>query len=209
MKILNNSIIKGIKNQRTFCMVKPDGVVRGLTGEIIRRIELSGMKIVALKMVQADKDRILKHYPMSDQAWIDKLGDKGISAFSDLNLDIKDFFGTDNKSEVGKSVADTLVDYMTSAPVVCMIVEGIQAVDMIRKLAGHTLPFKADMGTIRGDFSVDSPSIANLEGRAIHNIFHASETLQEAQSEINLWFDSIEQTNYVRTGEEIMFSKTY
>jgi nucleoside-diphosphate kinase len=209
---MNNSqhpTIQGIKNQRTYCMIKPDGVLRGLTGEIIRRIELSGLKIVALKMVQADREMIIKHYPMSDQAWVDRLGDKGLNTFSDLDLDAREFLGTDNKSEVGKSVADALIDYMTSAPVVCMIVEGVQAIDMVRKLAGHTLPFKADMGTIRGDFSVDSPAVANVEGRAIHNLFHASETPQEAQNEINLWFGDSAEIKYTRTGEEVMYSKTY
>jgi nucleoside-diphosphate kinase len=209
---MNNSehpTIQGIKNQRTYCMIKPDGVLRGLTGEIIRRIELSGLKIVALKMVAADRKMIIKHYPMSDQAWVDRLGDKGLSTFSDLSLDAKDFLGTNDKSVIGKSVADALIDYMTSAPVVCMIVEGVQAIDMIRKLAGHTLPFKADMGTIRGDFSVDSPAIANVEGRAIHNLFHASETPEEAQNEINLWFGGDEEITYVRTGEKVMYSKTY
>ncbi|MBC7472026.1 MAG: nucleoside-diphosphate kinase [candidate division SR1 bacterium] len=209
MNTQNNLVIKGIKNQRTYCMIKPDGVVRGLTGEIIRRIELSGLKIVALKMVKANKDMILKHYPVSDQSWVDKLGDKGLSTFSDLDLDINEFLGMNNKSEVGKSVADALVDYMTSAPIVCMIVEGVQAVDMVRKLAGHTLPFKADMGTIRGDFSVDSPVVANIEGRAIHNLFHTSETIQEAQNEINLWFSDSNEINYTRAGEDIMYSKTY
>ena len=190
-------------------MIKPDGVLRGLTGEIIRRIELSGLKIIALKMVQADREMIIKHYPMSDQAWVDRLGDKGLNTFSDLELDAKEFLGTDNKSEIGRTVADSLVDYMTSAPIVCMIVEGLQAIDMVRKLAGHTLPFKADMGTIRGDFSVDSPTIANVEGRAIHNLFHASETPQEAQNEIKLWFGQSEEIRYTRTGEEVMYSKTY
>ena len=209
MRTSQHPTIQGIKNQRTYCMIKPDGVLRGLTGEIIRRIELSGLKIIALKMVQADREMIIKHYPMSDQAWVDRLGDKGLNTFSDLELDAKEFLGTDNKSEIGRTVADSLVDYMTSAPIVCMIVEGLQAIDMVRKLAGHTLPFKADMGTIRGDFSVDSPTIANVEGRAIHNLFHASETPQEAQNEIKLWFGQSEEIRYTRTGEEVMYSKTY
>jgi nucleoside-diphosphate kinase len=205
----NHPTIQGIKNQRTYCMIKPDGVQRGLTGEIINRVEKSGLKVVAMKMVQASREQIIAHYPMSDQAWVDRLGDKGLNTFTDLSLDAKEFFGTDNKSEIGKSVAEALVSYMTSGPVVCMVVEGIQAIDMVRKLAGHTLPFKADMGTIRGDYSVDSPAIANVEGRAIHNLFHASETAQEAASEIKLWFDQEVAINYSRAGEDVMYSKTY
>lgn len=189
-------------------MVKPDGVMRGLIGEIISRIEKSGLKIVALKMVEATEEQIIAHYPMSDQAWLDRLGDKGLSTFTDLKLNAKEILGTDDKSVIGKGVAQTLIKYMTSGPVLCMVVEGIQAIDMVRKLAGHTLPFKAEMGTIRGDFSVDSPAIANLENRSIHNLFHASENEEEAANEIKLWFDDI-SLSYARTGEDVMYSRTY
>jgi nucleoside-diphosphate kinase len=202
------NIIHKIKKQQTFCMIKPDGVMRGLIGEIIARIEKNGLKIVALKMVKATENQITSHYPMNDQTWVDRLGDKGLDTFKALNLDVKSILGTDSKSEIGKNVAQTLVKYMTSGPVVAIIVEGIQAIDMVRKLAGHTLPFKAEMGTIRGDFSVDSPAVANLEGRAIHNLFHASETEEEAKNEIKLWFGD-EKYDYIRTGQEVMYNKTY
>jgi len=146
---------------------------------------------------------------MSDQAWVDRLGEKGLSTFEAMDLPAKEFLGTDDRSEIGKSVANSLIDYMTSAPVVCMIIEGPQAIDMVRKLAGHTLPFKAEMGTIRGDFSNDTPAIANVEGRAIHNLFHASEIAEEAAHEIKLWFGQDAGLAYSRTGEDIMYSKTY
>ena len=205
---MNHPRIKGIRYQRTFCMVKPDGVMRGLTGEIIKRIEKVGLKIVGLKMITATKEQIIKHYPMSDQAWVDRLGDKGLSTFSDLSLDPVEFMGTADRSKIGKMVTGALVKYMTSGPVVIMMVEGIQAIDMVRKLAGHTLPFKADMGTIRGDFSVDSPAVANVEGRSIHNLFHASENEVEAASELKLWFnnDVKDIHTYDRSEEGVMYS---
>jgi nucleoside-diphosphate kinase len=202
-------VIKGIKKQRTFCMIKPDGVARGLIGEIVLRLEKAGLKVVSMEMRQATEAQVRAHYPMSDQAWVDRLGDKGLSTFEGLQLDAKEFLGTNDRSEIGHNVAESLVAYMTSGPVVVMIVEGIQAVDMVRKLAGHTLPFKADMGTIRGDFSVDSPAIANVEGRAIHNLFHASETQEEAANEMKLWFGEEVAMDYIRTGEDVMYSKTY
>ena len=86
-----------------------------------------------------------------------------------------------------------------------MVIEGIHSIDMVRKLAGHTLPVFAEMGTIRGDYSVDSPSVANVERRAIHNIMHASETPEEANNEINLWFKPEEIHSYKRAEEDIMF----
>jgi len=203
---MNHPKIQAILKQRTFCIVKPDAVMRGLTGEIIKRIEKVGLKIVAIKMVRASKDMIVKHYPMNDQAWVDRLGDKGLSTFTDLELDAAEFLGTADRSKVGKAVTEALVKYMTSGPVVCMIVEGIQAIDMVRKLAGSTLPFKAEMGTIRGDFSVDSPAVANVEGRSIHNLFHASENPKEAQNEIKLWFKDSEIQEYDLSADGVMYS---
>jgi nucleoside-diphosphate kinase len=205
----DHPVIKGIREQQTFAMIKPDGVARGLIGEILVRIEKAGLKVVAMKMVYASKEQIIAHYPMSDQSWVDRLGDKGLGTFEDLGLDAIEHLGTNDRSVVGQRVAESLVGYMTSGPVVCMVIEGLQALDMVRKLAGHTLPFKAAVGTIRGDFSVDTPAIANAEGRAIHNLFHASENPSEAANEIKLWFTKEEIHSYKRAGEDIMFTKVY
>ncbi len=208
MSKIKDDTITRLKRQRTYCMVKPDGVLRGLIGEIILRIEKAGLKVVGIKMVSASEEQIIAHYPMSDQAWVDRLGEKGLGTFADLQLNPQEILGTSDKSVIGKSVAESLVKYMTSGPVLCMVVEGIQAIDMVRKLAGHTLPYKAEMGTIRGDFSVDSPAVANLENRAIHNLFHASENEIEAANEIALWFGT-DFLTYTRTGEDVMYSRTY
>lgn len=198
-----------IKFQQTFCMVKPDGVMRGLIGDIVQRIEKSGLKVVAMKMVLPTEEQIRNHLPTSDEAWVYRLGGKSLSGFDNLDITAKEILGTDDQMSLGKEVVESIVAYMTSGPVVCVVVEGIQAIDMVRKLAGHTLPFKADVGTIRGDYSVDSPAIANAEKRAIHNLFHASENSSEAQNEISLWFGKEGAHKYTRTGEEVMFSKHY
>lgn len=198
-----------IKFERTFCMIKPDGVKRGLIGDIIQRIEKAGLKIVAMQMVYATEDQVKKHYPMSDEAWVERLGHKGISSFDNLDAEASEVLGTSDVAVIGRGVADSLVDYMTSGPVVTIVVEGIQAIEMIRKLAGNTLPFKADVGTIRGDYSVDSPVIANVEGRSIHNLFHASETLKEAENEIALWFEGYDIPSYDLGSEAIMYAKYY
>ncbi len=199
-----------IKFQRTFCMVKPDGVMRGLIGDIVQRIEKAGLKVVAMQMVQADEQRVRDHYPMSDEAWVGRLGDKSMSGFDNLDVSAKEILGSDDRAVLGKGVTDSLIGYMTSGPVVCMVVEGIQAIDMVRKLAGNTLPFKADVGTIRGDYSIDSPAIANAEHRSIHNLFHASENAEEAASEIKLWFGGDSAVHsYQRAEDAVMYSKHY
>ena len=209
MSNAEHPIIKEIKQQRTFAMIKPDGVVRGLVGEIVLRLEKAGLKVVAMKMLVPTKQQVIDHYPMSDQAWVDRLGDKGLSTFEELGLDAKEHLGSNDRSVVGRSVADSLIGYMTSGPVVAMVIEGAQAIEMVRKLAGHTLPAKAAVGTIRGDYSVDTPAIANVQGRALHNLFHASENPGEAANEIKLWFSDAEICDYKRAADDVMFTKSY
>lgn len=198
-----------IKFERTFCMIKPDGVMRGLVGDIIQRIEKAGLKVVAMKMIVPTEAQVRAHYPMSDEAWVNRLGQKGLSAFDDLDVTAEEVLGTVDTAEIGKGVTEALVQYLTSGPAVAMVVEGIQSVAMVRKLAGHTLPFKADMGTIRGDYSVDSPSVANVEQRSIHNLFHASEIASEAETEIALWFKGEHIPTYVLGNEALMYAKYY
>lgn len=205
----DHPMVNKIRFERTFCMVKPDGVKRALIGDIIRRFEKSGLKIVSMKMFVPTAEQVRKHYPMSDEAWIMRLGEKSLSAFEGIDADAGDVLGTIDKSEIGKRVSDSLVQFMTSGPVVAMVVEGIQAIDMVRKLCGHTLPFKADVGTIRGDYSVDSPAVANADFRAIHNLIHASETKAEAENEIQLWFGKDVIPSYDLGSEAIMYSKYY
>ncbi|HMR72568.1 MAG TPA: nucleoside-diphosphate kinase, partial [Candidatus Saccharibacteria bacterium] len=193
--------VEKIKFERTFCMVKPDGVMRGAIGDVIHRFEKVGLKIVALKMLTPTKEQVRKHYPMSDDAWVERLGDKAISGFDTLECNVEDVLGTNDRKKLGTDVTEALVEYMTSGPAVAMVIEGIQAIDMVRKLCGHTLPFKADVGTIRGDYSVDSPSVANAEQRSIHNIIHASENAKEAANEISLWFGSERIPSYKLTSD--------
>jgi len=184
--------------------------MRGLVGEIIHRIEKAGLKVVAMKMLVPTKEQIRAHYPVSDEAWVQRLGEKSLSGFDNLQgVSAKEVFGTDDKKQLGEGVIESLTEYMQSGPVVCMVVEGIQAVDMVRKLAGHTLPFKATVGTIRGDFSVDSPAVANVEKRSIHNLIHASETAEEAQNEIELWFGKESIFDYDLGNDAVMYSKYY
>jgi nucleoside-diphosphate kinase len=112
-----------------------------------------------------------------------------------------DDFGTTTPEEIGPEIRKWLIDYMLSAPLVKMVLEGTHAVDMVRKICGPTLPYQADMGTIRGDFSNDSPVLANAEKRAVANILHASETPEEALHEIEHWFGDKKMHSYKRHGE--------
>jgi nucleoside-diphosphate kinase len=175
------------KKEKTYVMIKPDGVRKGLIGEIIRRFEQRDLKVVALEMFQPTKEQIDTHYP-KDEAWIRRVGGKTLSTYEKYGMDAKKELGTNDDLEIGKMVRGWLVDFMVSAPLVRMVVEGVHAVDMVRKICGPTLPFMADMGTIRGDYSADSPAVANSERRAVMNLVHASETAAEAEHEIKHWF---------------------
>ena len=197
-------IHKTIKQERTLVLVKPDGVKRGLVGEVVHRIEKRGLKVVALKMVQVGREHLENHFPKSEE-WVERLGNKTLKTFTEYQIDPVEAQGTADPKELGKMVKESLFEYLQSGPVVAMVIEGIHAIDMVRKLAGNTLPVFAEMGTIRGDYAVDSPSVANVERRAIHNIIHASETKEEAANEINLWFKPEEIHDYKRAEEDIMF----
>jgi nucleoside-diphosphate kinase len=192
--------MQDFKNERTCVIIKPDGVKRGLIGEIIRRFEQRGLKIVALSMIWATKDQIDNHYP-KDDSWITRLGEKTLDTYRKYNIDPIKELGTDDPYKIGIQVREWLLDYMTSGPIVKMVVEGIHAIDMVRKIVGASVPAKAEMGTIRGDFSVDSPAVANREKRAIKNLIHASETFEEAKHEIEFWFGPEEIFNYKRDDE--------
>jgi nucleoside-diphosphate kinase len=188
------------KEERTYVMIKPDGVKKGLVGEIIKRFEQRDLKVVALEMFQPTHEEIDNHYP-KDEAWITRLGHKTISTYEKYNFDLETDFGTKEPEKIGPEIRKWLVDYMLSAPLVKMVVEGTHAVDMVRKICGPTMPYMAEMGTIRGDYSNDSPAIANAEKRAVANILHASETPDEAVHEIEHWFGGKKIQSYKRHGE--------
>lgn len=190
--------------ERTVVLIKPDGVKRGLVGETISRIERRGLKIISLAMINPTRKQIDAHYP-KDSVWVKRLGEKSLATYAKYGWNAKYEMGTDDPMKIGKSIRNWILDFMTSGPVVKIVVEGIHAVDMVRKLVGNSIPALAEMGTIRGDFSVDSAALANKNKRAVHNLIHASETLEEATHELQFWFSKEEIFDYKRAEEDIMF----
>ena len=158
--------------EQTLVLVKPDGLQRGLVGEIIKRFEQRGLKIVALKLTKVDKDFSQKHYT------------------------------EDIAKRRGKKVRERLVEYIKSEPVVAMIVEGVDAVENVRKLCGETESKSAIPGTIRGDYSHVSFGHADEKGIAVKNLVHASANQEEAKYEIALWFSVDEIHSYKRSDED-------
>ncbi len=179
--------------ERTLVLIKPDGVERRLVGEIISRFERAGLRIVGLGIVKPTKELIDRHYP-KNRAWIENLGYNTIKTAEEakLKIDLQKDYGVKNVYELGLKVRQWLIDFMSSGPVVKIALEGPMAVSVVRKLVGKTTPYLAEPGTIRGDYSIDSPLLANLEKRPIKNLIHASGNLKEAKYELKLWFKKSE-----------------
>lgn len=173
--------------ERTLLVIKPDGVRRGLVGEILGRFEKLGLKVVGMKMLQLETDHLKKHYN-KDDAWFKKMGEGIVQFWEDHGKDAGEDFGTTDLVELGKNVQTWLFDYMMSGPVVAIILEGPNAVQLVRKHVGSTYPAEAAPGTIRGDYHTDSQEKANLEKRAAYNMVHSSGNKEEAEFEIKLWF---------------------
>lgn len=189
--------------EQTVVLIKPDGVKRGLIGEVIRRFERSGLKVVALKMVWPKEDILKKHYRANDPSYLRTLGEKTLKTYREYGKDPKKDLGTDDPSELGGMIIKWLFDYVQSGPVVAILLEGRHAVDNVKMLAGPTMPVAAPPGTIRGDFSTDSAAYANIEKRGVANIVHISGSIEEANFEKTLWFTPEEIHEYKRMEELI------
>lgn len=178
--------------ERTFVMVKPEGVTRRVIGKVITTIEEAGIKIRALKTVEKPPRVIVaKHYPNSAD-WLENVGKKTLKTYADLGKDVKSEWGTDNPVEIGKKVKEWLVNYISSGTVVCMVLEGNHVVENAKRIVGPTIPLTATPGTIRSRFSIDSPDLGNAMHRPVSNIVHVSGSPEEAQEEIQLWFKESE-----------------
>lgn len=189
-----------MKNEKTLVIIKPDGIQRTLVGEIMKRYERTGLKLVGLKMTIPDKEHVKKHY-LVDPEWVRKVGEKAISSYQKKGLTPP----SSDPNEVGGKVLERLQGYLSSGPVIAMVWQGNQAVGIVRKITGGTEPLTSDVGTIRGDLTVDSYQIADTDGRPIRNLIHASGTVEEAEKEIALWFSNNEILNYRLIQEQILY----
>lgn len=185
--------------ERTFVMVKPDGVQRGLIGEIIKRFERAGLKLVALKMILPTEEQCWVHYNKDDE-WFAKKGENTVRGREAAGLPV------DKPAiEYGKDIVRALVKFMTCGPVIAMIWSGNQSVAVVKKLVGGTEPSTSDVGTIRGDLTLDSYDLSTVDNRAVRNLIHCSDKPEEAEREIGIWFKSEEILRYRLINEEILY----
>jgi nucleoside-diphosphate kinase len=188
------------KNEKTLIIIKPDGLQRNLVGEIISRFERAGLKLVGMKMLTVDVDMIKKHYTL-DPEWMRLVGEKSIKGLLDKGIEPV----SRDPMIIAQSVIDRLSKYLTSGPVIPMVLQGGHAVSVVRKIVGTTEPVMSDVGTIRGDFVLDSYPMAMADERCVRNLIHASGTVNEAVNEINLWFKDEEIMDYVLANESIIY----
>ena len=189
--------------ERSLVLLKPDTVQRSLVGEVIKRFENTGLKISAMKMIVPTEDQLLRHYN-KDDAWYLRKGEGIVKELEQQGKPIEK-----EPIEYGKDIIRTIVNYMTAAPVVAMIMEGNKAVSVVTKIVGTTEPATSDVGTIRGDYTVDSYFHATYENRAVRNLVHQSESPEEAEREIAIWFKDEEIMNYVTAQERIMYDVNF
>lgn len=189
------------KDERTLVIIKPDGIQRSLVGEIFSRFERIGLKIVALKMITASEAHVEKHYTL-DPEWHKITGAKTIKSYVDRG---EKHPVSDDPIKVSDDILRKLKKYMTSGPVIAGVLEGAHAVQIVRKLIGGTEPLSSDVGTIRGDYVLDSYTMSNTDGRSIRNLIHASGSKAEADKEIAHWFSKNEIIDYRHVQEEILY----
>lgn len=187
------------KKEQTFVLLKPDAVQRTLIGEVIRRIEHTGLKLTALKIVLATREQAVRHYNKDDK-WCEEKGARTVK-----NLELAGKKAEKPAIEYGRDIVNGLADFMTCGPVVAMVWQGNAAVGIVKKLVGGTEPLTSDVGTIRGDFTIDSYDMANVDARAVRNLIHCSDSPDEALREMRIWFTDGEVLNYRLINEEILY----
>lgn len=186
--------------ERTLILVKHDGVLRSLVGEIVKRFENIGLKIVGMKMIWADKKMAQNHYVVTDE-WANDVYTKAKSAAEKSGRN----FPYSDAKKYASNIQKNNTDFLTEGPVVAIVLEGHHSVELGRKLVGSTEPRQATPGTIRGDFMHDSYKVADGKGRSVRNLVHASGTPEEANREIPLWFENKELHSYKKSLDEHHF----
>lgn len=189
--------------EHTLTIIKPDGVQRGLVGDVISRFERAGLKIVAMKMVWPTQELVGRHYT-PDEAYNTGVGEKALANAKEHGAEIQ---GT--ALEIGLRIRSTNINYLSAGPVLAMVLEGNTAITSVRNIIGGTNPLTADIGTIRGDLTVDDFAQADAENRAVRNMMHASSEPDEAAREIKLWFTDQEVFQYKNVMDAVLHDPSW
>lgn len=193
------------KKERTLVIIKPDGVQRSLMGEILGRYERLGLKLIAAKFVLPTAEKATEHYMVGGEEWLENVGMKASAAYEKKGL--KSPYATPREN--GMAILKSNASYLASGPVLAMVWQGAHCVEVVRKLAGTTEPRTSDVGTIRGDYMLDSYQMADTDERSIRNLLHASGEIDEAEKEIPIWFNDDELIEYRIAQERILYDADF
>lgn len=188
-----------MKKERSLVIIKPDAIQRTLIGDILKRIEQTGLKFVAFKFLVPAEKQCWDHYH-KDDAWFLEKGNRIIEDRKSQSLKVEK-----EPLEYGKDIIQSNVDFFTSGPILVMVVEGAGAVGIVKKLVGGTEPLTSDVGTIRGDYTIDSYGLSSIDNRAVRNLVHCSDSPEEAIREAKIWFDKKEIINYRLVADQILY----
>lgn len=190
-------------SEQSLVLLKPDVIQRGIVGELITRFERKGLKLVAMKMTWATEEMALRHYTWPEQAMI-ALGERTIAGFAEKGIVDKR-----KPKDIALTIQKQLVTYLSAGPLIAMVVEGAHAIAYVRKMRGSINTLNADLGSITADYTIDSYFLGDADERAVRTLIHASGSVDEAKSEIPIWFSQEEIYQYNLAIEEILYSKEW
>jgi nucleoside-diphosphate kinase len=192
-----------IAKERSLLLIKPDVLQRQIVGEILTRFERKGFKIIAMKMLNATKEQVGEHY-IDEESYLREVGEKAKKGAEARGEDISNW----DSLERGKMIRQRNIDYLTCGPIVAMVLEGYGVISGVRKILGNTSPAAGDVGTIRDDYSLDTYQLADVVARSTRTMIHASDSVENAERELAIWFDEEEMCdNYETAAEKIFYDE--
>ncbi|MGI6443912.1 MAG: nucleoside-diphosphate kinase [Candidatus Dojkabacteria bacterium] len=186
--------------ERTLVLIKPDVLQRQLVGEILSRFERKGIKMTAIKMLNATKEQVGEHY-IDEEGYLIETGEKAKKGAIARGEDVSNW----NSLEQGKKIRQRNINYLTCGPIVAIVFEGFGVISQVRKILGSTSPADGDIGTVRDDYSVDTYALADFLDRSTMTMLHASDSVENAERELKIWFKESEICNNYETGVEKIF----
>jgi len=189
-----------IATERTLLLMKPDVLQRQIVGEIISRFERKGFKIIGMKMLSATREQVGEHY-IADEEYLIETGEKAKNGAIARGEDISSW----NSLERGKIIRQRNIDYLTCGPIIAIVLEGFGVVTQVRKVLGGASPADSDIGTIRDDYSLDTYALADYISRSTRTMLHASDSVENADRELKIWFKESELCSDYETGVEKIF----
>ena len=191
------------KSEKTLVLLKPDAIQRNLIGDIVSRFERAGLKIIAMKFLLPTKEQAYKHYVKNEEE-IEALGKRSIEGKRKNGVEV-----TIDPKTLGQSIIDRLVEFLSQSPVVAIVLEGSSSIPIVRKIVGSTEPLNSDVGTIRGDYTIDSYDLADNDNRAVRNLVHASANQFDSDYEIKVWFNDNEIYSYKNVRDAVLYDERF